>query len=67
MNAYNHKSRAALELCPRCGMDSGERKCSVNLPERYYVRCYRCGFIVAGDTQSAATNKWNTSSRRTQR
>lgn len=67
MSAYDHKQRVELEICPKCKMDSGERKCSVNLPERYYVRCYRCGFTVSGATQSAATNKWNTASREAQR
>lgn len=52
---------------PKCHRDSGERKESVNLPVRYFVRCASCGYIVSGDTQSAATNKWNSESRRAQR
>lgn len=64
MNAYDHKPRAELPLCPKCGMDSGERKESVNMPERFYVRCASCGFTVSGATQSAATGKWNKASRR---
>lgn len=59
MNAYKRKPRRELEICPKCGRDSGERKCSVNIPERYFVRCYSCGFIVSGNTQSSATARWN--------
>jgi hypothetical protein len=40
-------------------MDSGERKESVNVPLRYYVRCGGCGYTVSGDSQSCATRKWN--------
>lgn len=32
MNSYNRKPKATLAICPKCGMDSGERKESVNLP-----------------------------------
>ena len=49
MNAYNQNPRAAFIRCPKCGMYRGKRKESVNLPELYYMRCYRCGYIVAGD------------------
>lgn len=63
MNSYNRKPKAALALCPKCGMDSGERKESVNLPTRYFVRCASCGYIVAGDTQTGATAKWNKQSK----
>lgn len=63
MNSFRKKPRGELELCPKCGMDSGERKCSVNLPEKYYVRCGSCGFIVSGNTQSSATNRWNAMTR----
>lgn len=59
MNAYNHKPKAKLEHCPICGMDSGERKESVNVPTRYYVRCASCGYIVGGKSQSIATARWN--------
>lgn len=63
MNSYNRKPKAALALCPKCGMDSGERKESANLPIRYFVRCASCGYIVAGDTQTGATAKWNKHSK----
>lgn len=64
MNSFRKKPRGELELCPKCGMDSGERKCSVNLPEKYYVRRYSCGFIVSGNTQSTATASWNRLSKK---
>ena len=67
MNAYNRTPRGAVAVCPKCGRYSGERKESVNLPVRYFVRCASCGYIVSGETQSAATNKWNAESRRAQR
>lgn len=64
MNAFDRRPRKPLALCPNCGMDSGERKCSVNIPERYYVRCASCGYTVGGSTsQSGATVQWNNESR----
>lgn len=64
MNSYNRKEKGHLELCPKCGRDSGERKASINLPTRYFVRCASCGYIVGGDTQGAATTKWNREGRK---
>lgn len=64
MNARNRKPITALSPGPRCGMDSGERKESVNVPLRYYVRCAGCGYTVSGDSQSGATRKWNTANGR---
>lgn len=51
MNARNRKPITDLSTCPRCGMDSGERKESVNVPLRYYVRCGGFGYTVSGDSQ----------------
>ena len=59
MNKGCRKPRGPLGLCPKCHRDSGERKASVNLPTRYFVRCSSCGYIVGGNTQSGATAKWN--------
>ena len=67
MNAYGKTPRGSIGLCPKCGMDSGERKCSVNVPEKYYVRCSSCGYIVQGSSQSGATLRWNTNSRRSRK
>lgn len=64
MNRNNRKPKTSLGLCPKCGMDSGERKASINLPTRYFVRCASCGYIVGGDNQAAATTKWNREGRK---
>ena len=64
MNKGNRKPKGELGLCPKCGRDSGERKASINLPIRYFVRCASCGYIVGGDNQAAATTKWNREGRR---
>lgn len=64
MNKGNRKPKSALGLCPKRGRDSGERKASVNLPTRYYVRCASCGYTVGGcEDQAAATTKWNREGR----
>ena len=64
MNAGNRKPQGMLGLCPKCGMDSGERKCTIHLPERYFVRCASCGYIVGGwDSQNRATAQWNRESK----
>lgn len=64
MNKNNRKPKGELALCPKCGRDSGERKASINVPTRYFVRCASCGYIVGGDSQAAATKKWNTEGRK---
>lgn len=64
MNAFDRKPKKPLAVCPKCGMDSGERKCTVNLPERYFIRCGSCGHIVGGyNTQASATAAWNKESK----
>lgn len=64
MNAGNRKPRRPLAVCPKCGMDSGERKCTVNLPERFFVRCGSCGYIVGGnDNPYGASAAWNRESK----
>ena len=64
MNTYNRKPKKQLAICPKCGMDSGERKCTVNLPERYFIRCASCGYIVGGfNTQTSTTAAWNRESK----
>lgn len=47
--------------CPWCG---GERKISLYVTERYYVRCASCGFTLSGRSQSAATANWNRLSKK---
>ena len=64
MNTYNRQPRGELRLWPNCGVCSGERKCSANLPERDYVRGASCGFTLSGWSQSAATASWNRLSKK---
>lgn len=64
MNGRYRKPRADLGLCPKCGRDSGERKATIELPIRFFVRCASCGYIVGAETQSAATHKWNREARK---
>lgn len=64
MNKNNRKAKGRLELCPKCGRDSGERKASTGTHERYFVRCASCGYIVGAESQGAATNKWNREGRK---
>lgn len=64
MTAFDRKPKKPLAVCPKCGMDSGERKCTINLPERYYVRCGSCGYTVGGhDNQYSASAQWNRESK----
>ena len=49
----------ALDLCPNCGMDSGERMVREEIPERYIVVCRQCGCHTKSySDMSAATNAW---------
>ena len=57
--------RYKLENCPRCCMDSGERKAFDGPEEKYLVICTTCGFHTDWHpTQSAASNEWNTKAKR---
>lgn len=59
MNRKNRHERHLLDLCPVCGMDSGERVQSTDAPFKHYVRCSTCGAITAGYAQqSKATKAW---------
>ncbi len=54
-----HK-RAPLTPCPVCGMDSGVRKVTVKVPEKFFVVCESCGFKTGPHTsQGGATKEWN--------
>ena len=56
--------RYILAHCPRCGMDSGERKTFDGPEVKYLVICTTCGFHTAWHpTQSAASNEWNSASK----
>lgn len=59
MNAKAKKPRHKLGLCPKCGMDSGARKATDTVPERYYIVCETCGFYVGPFSNlSHATHAW---------
>ena len=59
MNRKNRHERNPLDLCPVCGMDSGERVQSTDAPFKHYVQCSTCGAITAGYAQqSNATKAW---------
>ena len=56
--------RYKLENCPKCGMDSGVRKCTDYEPVKYLVMCETCLYHTHWHpTQSAASNEWNRSSK----
>ena len=56
---------ADLGPCPKCGNLGGERKLSVNIVGKYYVRCRCCGYTTESNgTPNNATKKWNEQSRR---
>lgn len=58
---------AEPEPCPKCGKYDGERKESVNVTGRYFIRCAACGYTVAGgESLPEATKKWNRESQRKQ-
>lgn len=49
---------ADLEPCPKCGRLGGERKQSVNITGKYYVRCRCCGYTTSSNgepTENAKT------------
>lgn len=64
MNTYNRQPRGKLEVCPRCGRDSGERKISLYVLDKCYVRCASCGFTLSGKSQSSASANWNRLSKK---
>ena len=52
-----------LPVCPKCGMDSGDRKVlyGSGAQEKYFVVCSTCGYMTKPHTsQSAATKEWMT-------
>lgn len=60
--------RYILAHCPRCGMDSGERKVTDGVPIKYVVVCTTCGYHTDfHPTQSAASNEWNSASKEAHR
>ena len=60
MNYRGHYNRMPLEECPKCGMDSGKRMVTTDVPELFYVVCELCKYKTkAHKTQSHATREWN--------
>ena len=60
MNFRGQNKFGELKHCRVCGMDSGVRKVTVKLPERFYVVCEVCGYKTRPHTsQSGATREWN--------
>ncbi len=56
---------ADLEPCPRCGKFGGERKQSVNITGKYYVRCRCCGYTTSSNGEpNNAVAIWNRQSRK---
>jgi hypothetical protein len=54
-----HKLRE-LSNCRVCGMDSGIRKITTDVPELHFVECEVCGFKTKKHTSMAhATREWN--------
>ena len=57
--------RYILAHCPRCGMDSGERRVTDDVPIKYIVVCTTCDYHTDWHpTQSAASNEWNAKAKR---
>lgn len=53
------KYRHTLAHCPRCGMDSGERRMTGTEPPRYCVWCTSCGHRTGFKySMNAATRAW---------
>lgn len=60
-----YNSRVVLKECPVCGMDSGVRKVSTTVPEKFFIKCESCGHITRPrNSQSAATLEWNAASNK---
>lgn len=60
MNYGGRPRRTELKHCRVCGMDSGVRKVTVKVPEKFYVVCEVCGYKTGPHTtQSGATREWN--------
>lgn len=60
MNAYGRYRPQPLKHCPICGMDSGARKMTTRVPEKFLIVCECCGFKTKlRDTPGGATSEWN--------
>ena len=60
MNYHRKYRRTALNVCRKCGMDSGIRKVTDSVPEEYFVECEICGFKTKRHKSLPhATREWN--------
>ena len=60
MNYHGQNNFTKLKHCRVCGMDSGVRKVTVKVPEKFFVVCEVCGYKTRPhNTQSGATREWN--------
>lgn len=60
MNTKGRKPRSVLGLCPKCGMDSGQRMVKEGPDEKYLVICESCGYHTHFYTSmSSASKEWN--------
>lgn len=63
MNYRDQHKYAELEVCSECGTDSGVRKATTKVPEKFYVVCEYCGHKTGPhSTQNGATREWNNKS-----
>lgn len=60
MKNRDYRNWMGLKHCRVCGMDSGVRKVTVKVPEKFYVVCEVCGYKTRPHpSQSGATREWN--------
>ena len=58
----SRRFRMVLPVCPKCWMDSGDRKVLYGngAQEKYFVVCSTCGYMTKPHpTQTAATKEWS--------
>ena len=64
MNYHGNNNYRELKHCRVCGMDSGVRKVTVKIPEKFFVVCEVCGYKTRPhNTQGGATREWNNERR----
>lgn len=59
MNRKNRHERHPLDLCPVCGMDSGERVQSTGAPFKHYVRCSSVKSTALDASRMICRSNWN--------
>ena len=52
--------RSDLNACPSCGQLAGDRMMLDAIPEEYWIKCSKCGYMTKRYKRlSAATKEWN--------